>query len=46
MNKHTAEEIRKYSSNAFDKTPTYVFDGGDLPMHPSLQAMGRHYFTW
>ena len=43
---HTAEEVRKYSSHAFDKAPQYVFGGGNLPLHPSLQAMGRHYFTW
>ena len=46
MNKNTADEIRKYSSQAFDKAPTYAFGGGNLPLHPSLQAMGRHYFTW
>jgi len=46
MNENTAEEIRKYSGHAFDKAPQYVFGGGSLPLHPSLQAMGRHYFTW
>lgn len=46
MNEHTAEEMRKYSSHTFDKPPQYVFDGGNLRLHPSLQAMGRHYFTW
>ena len=45
-NENTAEEIRKHSSHAFDKAPQYVFGGGNLPLHPSLQAMGRHYFTW
>lgn len=43
---HTQEEIRKYSNHAFDKPPVYVFAGGSLPLDPSLQAMGRHYFTW
>jgi hypothetical protein len=46
MNEHTADELRKYSSHAFGKPPQYGFDGGNLPLHPSLQAMGRHYFTW
>lgn len=46
MNESTATEIRKYSSQAFDKAPLYVFGGGSLPLHPSLQATGRHYFTW
>lgn len=32
--------------------PTYTFKAGqtrtadELPMHPSLEATGRHYFTW
>lgn len=42
----TAEDIRKYSSQAFDRAPAYVVGGGKLPLHPSLQAIGRHYFTW
>jgi hypothetical protein len=46
MTENTANEIKKYSIPAFDKAPEYVFGGGDLPLHPSLQAMGRHYFTW
>ena len=46
MNGHTAAEIRRYSSQAFDAAPAYVFGGGNLPVHPSLQAVGRHYFTW
>ena len=46
MNEHTAEEVRNYSSQAFGKRPQYVFEEGNLPLHPSLQAMGRHYFTW
>lgn len=46
MTENTASEIKKYSSTAFDKAPQYVFGGGNLPLHPSLQAMGRHYFTW
>jgi len=46
MNESTAKEIRKYSNQSFDKAPLYVFGGGNLPLHPSLQAIGRHYFTW
>lgn len=46
MSDDTAEEIRKYSSHAFDKAPAYVFGGGNLAVAPSQQAMGRHYFTW
>jgi len=46
MEERTSYEIRKYNSQAFDRPPQYVFGGGSLPLHPSLQAMGRHYFTW
>ena len=46
MSERTANQIRQYSSRAFDAPPQYVFGGGRLPLHPSLQAMGRHYFTW
>lgn len=46
MTDSTVNEIRKYRSQSFDKRPDYVFGGGNLPLHPSLQAMGRHYFTW
>ena len=40
------DQIQKYSSRAFDRAPEYAFGGGTLPVHPSLQAMGQHYFTW
>jgi len=46
MTDQTAGDIRKYSNRAFDAPPQYVFGGGNLPLHPSLQAVGRHYFTW
>ncbi len=46
MNKSTADQIHNYSSPDFDKAPAYVFGKGNLPLHPTLQAMGRHYFTW
>lgn len=46
MTDKTGDEIRKYSSHAFDSAPEYSFGGGNLPLDPSLQATGRHYFTW
>jgi len=46
MPETTNNHIRKYSSQTFDKPPHYVVGGGNLPLHPNLQAMGRHYFTW
>lgn len=42
----TACDIRPYRSRAFDAPPRYIFGGGNLSLHPSLQAVGRHYFTW
>jgi hypothetical protein len=40
----TAREVHKYSCPG---VPRYSIGcGGDLPIHPSLQAMGRHYFQW
>ncbi len=46
MSEGTARQVRQYSNRAFDAPPQYVFGGGNLPLHPSLQAVGRHYFTW
>jgi len=46
MPESTAKQVRQYSGRAFDAPPQYVFGGGNLPLHPNLQAMGRHYFTW
>lgn len=47
MPENTSNEIRRYSSQVFDNVPKYVVgSGGSLPLHPSLQAVGRHYFTW
>jgi hypothetical protein len=40
MNQNTAREIRQYSDQAFDLPPQYVFGGGNLPLRPSLQAVG------
>jgi hypothetical protein len=46
MTEETAREVREYISGATG-IPRYVFNGGgDLPLHPSLQAFGRHYFNW
>ena len=46
MTEHNAGEILRYTGPAFDAAPAYVFGGGSLPVAPSLQAVGRHYFTW
>jgi hypothetical protein len=46
MNEATAHEVRMYAQRA-PGAPRYVLDPGeDLPLHPSLRALGRHYFTW
>ncbi len=42
----TGRDLQKYKSRAYDAAPQYVFGGGNLPLHPSLQAQGRHDFTW
>jgi hypothetical protein len=39
-----ARDIRRSSRPG---VPQYTIGhGGELPMQPSLQAMGRHYFVW
>ena len=46
MNDSTAREVRIYAQEAAG-APRYVLDPGEeLPQHPSLRALGRHYFTW
>jgi hypothetical protein len=46
MNQGTAREVRIYAQQA-PAAPQYVLDPGEnLPLHPSLRALGRHYFTW
>jgi hypothetical protein len=46
MNEPAAREIRMYAQQA-PGAPQYVIDcGEDLPLRPSLRALGRHYFTW
>jgi hypothetical protein len=42
----TAREVQEHKGRSHC-VPTYIFGhGGELPIHPSLQAQGRHYFTW
>lgn len=46
MAEDTAREVRKYNHRS-NCVPTYVFvQPKQQPLHPSLQAMGRHYFKW
>jgi hypothetical protein len=46
MDAATAREIQVYAREA-EGVPLYVLDPGEkLPLHPSLRALGRHYFTW
>jgi hypothetical protein len=46
MDVATAREIGVYAREA-QGAPLYVLDPGkELPLHPSLRALGRHYFTW
>jgi len=46
MDQASAREFRVYARQA-PGAPLYVLDcGEDLPLHPSLRALGRHYFTW
>jgi len=46
MDAATAREMRVYARYAAG-APRYDFDPGeDLPLHPTLRALGRHYFTW
>ena len=47
MTDETAREVRENKSPEHVVAPKYVFSSqGDLPLHPSLLAMGRHCFTW
>lgn len=42
----TDREVQKYRQDA-SSVPWYVFGSDkDLPLHPSLQAIGSHYFSW
>ena len=45
MTTDMAREVRIYSASA--KVPMYAFQaGGDLPTQTSVEATGRHFFTW
>jgi hypothetical protein len=42
----TARELRIYANEAAGP-PCYELEAREsLPLHPSLRATGRHYFTW
>jgi hypothetical protein len=42
----TAREVHEHEGRAHC-LPTYIFGhGAELPLRPTLQAMGRHYFKW
>ena len=46
MDEAATREIRIYARRD-PGAPRYVLDPGeDLPLHPSLRALGRHYFMW
>ena len=45
MTPETAREVRMYRFSY--SVPLYACQSGnDLPMQPSLEATGRHYFKW
>jgi hypothetical protein len=45
MSEESARELQ--GSWSSDRAPNYSFGRKEnLPLHPSLLAMGRHYFTW
>ncbi len=42
----TTREVQEHKGRAHC-VPTYIFGhGGELPVRPDLQALGRHYFKW
>jgi hypothetical protein len=42
----TFREVQEHKGRSHC-VPVYIFGhGAELPLHPSLQALGRHYFTW
>ena len=46
MSEEAMRELRKLDHRA-SGAPQYVFVRRDgLPLHPSLQATGHHYFEW
>ncbi len=45
MTEEMVREVRLYRTPF--SVPQYAFNcDPELPMHPSLEAMGRHYFRW
>lgn len=46
MTEEAAREIR-FSARQAPHAPLYVFAcGANLPLNPTLRALGRHYFAW
>lgn len=42
----TSSEIQEHKGRV-PCVPQYIFGhGGELPRRASIQALGRHYFTW
>lgn len=47
MTDETARDVWKNKGSGHDAAPQYVLSSaGDLSLTLSLQATGRHYFTW
>lgn len=46
MNQATLREMKVYAKEAAGASWYEVESHEDRPLHPSLRAMGRHYFTW
>ncbi|WP_109485109.1 hypothetical protein [Occallatibacter savannae] len=46
MDRTNARQIMTYAEEACGIPRYEVESRYDLPLHPSLRAMGRHYFTW
>jgi hypothetical protein len=46
MDQANAREVMVYAKEAGGAPWYEVQPREGLPLHPSLRAMGRHYFTW
>jgi hypothetical protein len=46
MDQTTAREMRVYAKEVTGAPWYEVESRQTLPLHPSLRATGRHYFTW
>jgi len=47
MTEETARQVKMEYDQSANSVPRYEFGcGKNLRLHPSLQAIGRHYFTW